>query len=237
MWRAVPTHHVMYEFRTRPLEDWVLNTLFPENAWQWTTCGAALSRLTVTVSITPSSRSATFSNLTGFNLPQWTWGWNPQQTLTDNNEQHSANLETETLIPLRLNQSRPALTWSYSMDPAQGLRNPLYQSISLTPMSLSCKPPWLPSDFSFPSLSSSTIQIIYWPLTHQKYWSYDQNFRPISRHYCHYWGIVPCENQPDQAEAATWVSTSNYYSTPQSYSTLSTDLAKDKRETKGGRHC
>ena len=84
-------------------------------------------------------------------------------------------------------------------------------------MTLSGEPPWLPSDSSFASSPLSTIRIAY--RQHQKYWSYDQNFRPINRHDGHYWAIIPCGNQPDREETAARVSTSNYYSPLQSDST------------------
>ena len=84
-------------------------------------------------------------------------------------------------------------------------------------MTLSGEPPWLPSDRSSASSTLSTIRIAY--RQHQKYWSYDQNFRPINRHDGHYWAIIPCGNQPDREETAARVSTSNYYSPLQSDST------------------
>ena len=77
-------------------------------------------------------------------------------------------------------------------------------------MTLSGEPPWLPSDSSFALSPLSTIRIAY--RQHQKYWSYDQNFRLINRHDGHYWAIIPCGNQPDREETAARVSTSNYYS-------------------------
>ena len=89
-------------------------------------------------------------------------------------------------------------------------------------MTLSGETPWrwLPSESDSSSASSplSTIRIAY--RQHQKFWSYDQNFRPINRHDGHsgYWAIIPCGNQlePDREETAARVSTSNYYSPLQS---------------------